>query len=347
MSDASSLDASSSDVSPLDVSPLDVSFDDVAPSYDTVSFLSDYGHADEFVGVVHSVIHQLSPGTSIIDITHGIAPYDIRSAGLTLARSVQYLSPGVIIAAVDPGVGTHRRPIAVEVGNGTAVFIGPDNGVLAPAVGLLGGATRAVWLNDPEHQLPAPGPLFDGRDVFAPAAAHLCNGVPLEVIGEEIDTATLFPGVMAITRVEDGGLVAEVLWVDRYGNAQLNVDPDELDALDVEGDGHFEILLDSGRRTARRVAAFDEIAPGAVALVVDSYGLISLAARQASAAFDLGIDAGHGVTLRPVGAGDGGDAVGDGADAGVAPVAIELGRRGPHAAAGDRSDGPEQSGGAE
>ena len=125
------------------------------------------------------------------------------------------------------------------------------------------------------------------------------------------------------------------------------IDPDELDALDVEGDGHFEILLDSGRRTARRVAAFDEIAPGAVALVVDSYGLISLAARQASAAFDLGIDAGHGVTLRPVGAGDGGDAVGDGADAGVAPVAIELGRRGPHAAAGDRSDGPEQSGGAE
>ena len=335
MSDSTAPDVSSSEVA-VSVEVLDVSFDDVAPGYDTVSFLSDYGHADEFVGVVHSVIHQLSPGASVIDITHGIAPYDIRAAGLTLARSVQYLSPGVIMAVVDPGVGTNRRPIAVEVGNGAAVFIGPDNGVLAPAVGLLGGATRAVWLNDPEHQLPAPGPLFDGRDVFAPAAAHLCNGVPLEAIGEEIDTATLFPGVMAITRVEDGALVAEVLWVDRYGNAQLNVDPDELDALDVDSDGHFEVLVDSGRRTARRVGSFDEIAPGAVALVVDSYGLISLAARQASAATDLGIDAGHGVTLRPV-AGDRTDGGADGGGgAGLAPVAVELGRRDP----GPSSEGP-------
>lgn len=271
---------------------------DDRPSYDTVSFLSDYGYQDEFVGVVHSIIHQLAPGTTIIDITHGVAPYDIRAAGLALARSVQYLSPGVVLAVVDPGVGTHRRPIAVEVGDGRAVFIGPDNGVLAPAVGMLGGATRAVWLNDADHQLPALGPLFDGRDVFAPAAAHLCNGVPLTDLGEELDVATLFPGVLPIPREEDGALVAEVLWVDRYGNAQLNVDPEELDEL---GDGvdHFELVIDGARRAVRRVTAFDQIAEGAVALVVDSYGLIALAARQGSAALDLRIDAGDAVTIRP------------------------------------------------
>jgi S-adenosylmethionine hydrolase len=302
--------------------------DDAGRTYDTVSFLSDYGHADEFVGVVHSVIHQLSPGTRIIDITHGIPPYDVRAAGLTLARSVQYLSPGVIIAVVDPGVGTHRRPIAVEVGDGRAVFIGPDNGVLAPAVGLLGGATRAVWLNDPEYQLPAHGPLFDGRDVFAPAAAHLCNGVPLDELGEVIDTATLFPGVLPITRQEDGALIAEVLWVDRYGNAQLNVDPEELDSL---GGDHFEVLVDHGRRTARRVTAFDEIGVGAVGLVVDSYGLIALAARQASAAEDLGVGPGDAVTLRPI------DDPGD--EAAVTPVRVTFGRRGPGPSGADDPEG--------
>lgn len=270
-----------------------------APGYATVSFLSDYGYQDEFVGVVHSVIHQLAPGATVIDITHGVPPYDIRAAGLTLARSVQYLAPGVILAVVDPGVGTHRRPIAVEVGDGQAVLIGPDNGVLAPAVGMLGGATRAVWLNDAEHQLPAAGPLFDGRDVFAPAAAHLCNGVPLTDLGEELDPATLFPGVLPIAREEAGALVAEVLWVDRYGNVQLNVDPEELDALGGGDGGHVELATGGGRRTVRRVAAFDRIAEGAVALVVDSYGLIALAARQASAARDLGIAAGDAVTLRP------------------------------------------------
>jgi S-adenosylmethionine hydrolase len=280
--------------------------------YDTVSFLSDYGHQDEFVGVVHSVIRQLEPRARVIDITHGIAPYDVRGAGLTLARSVQYLAPGVIMAVVDPGVGGTRRSVAVEVAGGAAVLLGPDNGVLAPAVGMVGGATRAVWLNDPDHQLPAHGPTFDGRDVFAPAAAHLCSGVPLEELGEVIDPAGLLPGVMPLTREEEGALVAEVLWVDRYGNAQLNVDPEELDAM---GD-HFEVLVDAGRRSARRATTFADITTGGIGLIVDSYGLIALAAQQASAAEDLGVGPGDPVTLRPV----------DGPD--PAPgIPVELGRR--------------------
>lgn len=269
----------------------------VGPRYSTVSFLSDYGNRDEFVGIVHSVIHQLAPGTTVIDITHGIDPYDVRAAGLTLARSVQYLAPGVIVAVVDPGVGTRRRPVAIEVGDGRAIFVGPDNGLLAPAVGMLGGATRAVVLDNPEYQLAAAGSLFDGRDVFAPAAAHLCNGVALDELGEVVDPATLYPGLLPLTREEDGAVIAQVLWVDRFGNVQLNVDPDELDSL---GGDHFEVLLDDRRRTARRVGAFDQIGVGAVALVVDSYGLIALAARQDSAARDLGVAAGDAVTLRPI-----------------------------------------------
>ena len=139
--------------------------------YDTVSFLSDYGTSDEFVGVVHSVIRSIAPDVRVIDLTHDIAPYDVRAGALALARSVPYLAPGVVVGVVDPAVGTSRRPIAVEVGDGDSVLVGPDNGLLAPAVAMCGGATRAVELNDAQWHLPSPGATFAGRDVFAPVAA--------------------------------------------------------------------------------------------------------------------------------------------------------------------------------
>src|SRR5690606_9165 len=116
-----------------------------------------------------------------------IAPHDVRGGGLALARAAQYLCPGVVLAVVDPGVGTDRRAVAVEVGGGQSVLVGPDNGLLAPAVAMSGGATRAVELTNTDYQLPAPGPTFAGRDVFAPAAAHICLGTPLEDLGPEVD----------------------------------------------------------------------------------------------------------------------------------------------------------------
>ena len=131
--------------------------------FDTISFLSDYGTTDEFVGVVHSVVRQLAPEVRVIDITHHVPAHDVRSGGLTLARSAQYLAPGVVLAVVDPGVGSSRRAIAVEVGDGASILVGPDNGLLAPAVAMVGGATRAVSLDELDYQLLAPGPTFAGR----------------------------------------------------------------------------------------------------------------------------------------------------------------------------------------
>src|SRR5690606_17103974 len=104
----------------------------MAARFDTISFLSDYGTADEFVGVVKSVIRSIAPHTTVADITHEIRPYDVRGGSLALARSAQYLCPGVVLAVVDPGVGTDRRAVAVEVGGGQSYLIGPDNGLLAP-----------------------------------------------------------------------------------------------------------------------------------------------------------------------------------------------------------------------
>ena len=268
----------------------------MALRYDTISFLSDFGHADEFVGVVHSVIRQMAPDAKVIDITHEVPPYDVRAGGLALGRACQYLAPGVVIAVVDPGVGSARRAIAVEVGDGQSVLLGPDNGVLAAAVAIVGGATRAVWLNDPEYHLEAAGSLFDGRDVFAPVAAHLCNGVPLEQLGESIEPAGLLPGTLPISEESDGGITAEVLWVDHYGNVQLNADPGELDALG----SIFELRIDTTVRTVRRTSNFREIGTGAIGMVIDSYGALALVCNRASAADELSIGTGDAITLTPL-----------------------------------------------
>ncbi len=256
--------------------------------FDTISFLSDFGLADEFVGVVHSVVRSIAPHVTVVDITHGIAPHDTRAGGLALARAAGYLNPGVVLAVVDPGVGTERRPVAIEVGDGASVLVGPDNGLLAPAVGMVGGATRAVELASDDHRLPSLGSTFDGRDLFAPAAAHLCNGVPMSELGPEIDPATLVPGVLPVSREEDGGLVGEVLWIDRFGNCQINIDPADVEQLGAE----LRLTIAGAHHTAVACDAYDRIAAGRVGLVIDSSGLLSIAVARASAASELGLTEG-------------------------------------------------------
>lgn len=261
--------------------------------YDTITFLSDYGLVDEFVGVVHSVIRSIAPEAAVVDLTHGIAPYDVRGGGLALARSVEHLCPGVVLAVVDPAVGTSRRPIAVEVGDGASVLVGPDNGVLAPAVALCGGATRAVEITNPAYVLSTEAATFDGRDVFAPAAAHLCLGVDLAELGPPIDPISLFPAMVPLTREEEGRLHAEVLWVDRYGNAQLNVDPEELEGYDDT----VLLVMDDGNRSARRTDTFATLEPDQLGLIVDSYGLVAVVLDRTSAAAELGLSTGSAVTI--------------------------------------------------
>jgi S-adenosylmethionine hydrolase len=262
--------------------------------FDTITFLSDYGTGDEFVGVVHSVIRSIAPHVSVIDLTHEIPAYDVRAGSLTLGRAAQYLCPGVVLAVVDPGVGTMRRGVAVEVGGGQSYLIGPDNGLLASAVAMCGGATAAVELANPEYQLEAPGPTFAGRDVFAPAAAHLCLGVPLDQLGPPIDPLSLLPGLLPLTREEDGALIAEVLWVDRFGNAQLNVDPEEVARFGAA----VQLRWAEDIRTARVAHTYEGIEPGQIGLVVDSYGMLSVCLGRRSAAAELGMPVGTEVTMQ-------------------------------------------------
>jgi S-adenosylmethionine hydrolase len=261
--------------------------------FDTITFLSDYGRADEFVGVVHSVIRSIAPDVEVVDLTHEIPPYDVRAASLTLGRAAQYLCPGVVLAVVDPGVGTPRRGVAIEVGGGQSYLVGPDNGLLASAVAMSGGATAAAELTNPQYQLAAPGPTFAGRDVFAPAAAHLCLGVPLSELGPPVDPLSLLPGLLPLAREEAGTIIAEVLWVDRYGNCQLNVDPDDITHL---GDA-VQLRWGDDVRTAARTRTYEGIDPGQVGLVVDSYGMLSVCLGRRSAAAELRMPVHTEVTL--------------------------------------------------
>jgi hypothetical protein len=287
------------------------------PRFDTVSFMTDYGLRDEFVGVVKSVIRSIAPHVTVVDITHDIPPYSVKAGSLTLARSVQYLCPGVVLAVIDPGVGGARRGVAIEVGDGESYLVGPDNGLLAPAVGLVGGATAAVELNNPDYQLAAPGATFAGRDIFGPAAAYLCAGVPLDELGDTIDPASLLPGVIPLPREEEGALVGQVLWVDHYGNCQLNLGPEQIedwgDRVQLRWSGP-----DAGVRMVKRTASFEDLGKGQVGLVVDSYGLLAVAVAQGSAADLLGIAANDEVALVPLG-----DEPEDAADPVTVPVTLE------------------------
>jgi S-adenosylmethionine hydrolase len=266
-----------------------------------ISFLSDYGRTDEFVGVCHAVMVDIAPDARIVDITHDIPPFDIRAGALALVRAVQYLPDGVVLAIVDPGVGTDRRCIAVEVEGG--VLVGPDNGLLAPAVTMLGGPVAVVALENASFQLPAPGPTFAGRDIMAPAAAHLARGVALSEFGAAVDPASLAPGLVPLPREDDDGtIVGEVLWVDRYGNCQLNVAPEQLVARGVDPGGIVGVRIGEEERRARWTHTFAEAKASELVVLVDSYGMCTLAFDQRSAAHQLKLKAGVTVTITTPGA---------------------------------------------
>ena len=264
-----------------------------------VSFLSDFGIADEFVGVVHGVIARIAPGVRVLDVTHGIRRGDVQSGALALLRAVQYLPNGVVLAVVDPGVGTDRAAIAVETEWG--FLVGPDNGLLAPAVAMVGGAGRAVRLEDPRFRLPGGGDTFAGRDVFAPAAAVLASGeASLDDLGPDFPVHHLTPLLLPLPSVEGEAVRGEVVWEDGFGNLQTNVSPEDLAAIGAAPGHHLVLDFGIARHGVPWAAAYGDVGEGELLAHVDSAGQIAVAVRGGSAAATLGIGVGRSVTIRSV-----------------------------------------------
>jgi S-adenosyl-L-methionine hydrolase (adenosine-forming) len=256
-----------------------------------IVFLTDYGLADEFVGVCHGVMVGIAPDVRVIDLTHAIPRQDVMRGALTLGRATQYMpDDAVYVAVVDPGVGSERRSVGVRAASGS-VLVGPDNGVLSLAWEALGGAEEAVEIASDRVLLHPVSRTFHGRDVFAPAAAHLAAGIALADIGPKIPVEELrvleLPGPM----VSSDAIGARVTGVDGFGNVQLNVTPADLDAA-----GLGPVLNVRGRQ-APRVGIFADVEEGSLAAIVDSQGQLALVVNRGSAADALGLAIGKTVVL--------------------------------------------------
>jgi S-adenosyl-L-methionine hydrolase (adenosine-forming) len=255
----------------------------------TITFLSDYGLEDDFVGVCHAVIAGLCPEARVIDLVHRVPRGDVRAGALILRAALPYLPVGVHLAVVDPGVGTARRGVALRTKDGR-LLVGPDNGLLAPAAALAGGVVEAVDLACSPFALSRVSATFHGRDVFAPVAARLAGGAAPSEAGAELDPSSLVALKLPLAKVVDGVLVAHVLYVDRFGNVQLDVEEPPFDV-----GGVYEVTAGSGRGRSERVRyvrTFAEAGPGELLLYEDADGRLAVAVNQGDAAgrLDLAVD---------------------------------------------------------
>lgn len=265
-----------------------------------ITFLSDYGYDDEFAGLCKAVIARIAPDATVIDLTHGIRRHAVAEGAAVLAKALPYTAPGVHLAIVDPGVGSERRGVAVRVKDESRILVGPDNGLLAPAVERLGGALAAADISLSEFRLEPVSATFHGRDLFAPVVARLAAGETLEDAGEAIDPRSLAASRATEPRIERGSVVAHVVYVDRYGNAALDLDHARLPDTGLRL-GH-RVWVASGGITLDAVYSltFSDVAAGQLILYEDPYRSIALAVNRGSAAEVLDLAAGVEVTLRPV-----------------------------------------------
>jgi S-adenosylmethionine hydrolase len=260
-----------------------------------ITFLTDFGLQDDFVGTCHGVMKRIAPDVEIIDITHGISPQAVLQGALTLANTLPFMPAGVHLAVVDPGVGGARRALALRDGEGR-IHVGPDNGLLIPAAEKLGGIAEAHELTNPEYALESVSRTFHGRDLFAPAAAHLSLGVPLAELGPPLDPDALAHLDLPQPEIGTSRINCTVLSIDRFGNVQLNLDRSHLDQAGIVPGTRIEVQVGTERYYAVAARTFADARRGDLILYEDAYRNLSIAISGGNAAEMLGI--GEGQSLR-------------------------------------------------
>jgi S-adenosyl-L-methionine hydrolase (adenosine-forming) len=263
-----------------------------------VTLLTDYGRDDDFVGVCHGVIRRIHPDAQIVDITHGVARYAVRQGALVLRNTLPYMPVGVHVAVVDPQVGTERRAVALRTEDGR-ILVGPDNGLLSLAWPRCGGIDMAVDVTRSPHRLEPVSATFHGRDIFAPVAAHLARGAELADAGDQLDEAELLTVQLPEPRLEDGTLVGHALVVDRFGNASLNVDHDDMAGTGITLGNTVEIEVAGERYLATYAQTFADVRPGELIVYEDSYRTLAVAINRGDAAATLALRPDAEVRLRP------------------------------------------------
>jgi S-adenosylmethionine hydrolase len=261
-----------------------------------ITFLTDFGLQDDFVGTCHGVMKRIAPEVDIIDITHGIPPQGVLQGALTLANTLPFMPEGVHLAVVDPGVGGARRPLVLRDASGR-VYVGPDNGLLIPAAEKLGGITEARELANPDYALESVSRTFHGRDLFAPAAAHLALGVPLGELGPPVDPDALVRLDIPQPDVGTTRIHSTVLSIDRFGNIGLNLDRAHLEEAGVVPGTRVELQTGPERYYAVAARTFADARPGDIILYEDAYRNISIAINGGNAAEMFGIREGQDIRI--------------------------------------------------
>jgi S-adenosylmethionine hydrolase len=262
-----------------------------------ITFLTDFGLQDDFVGTCHGVMKRIAPDVDVIDVTHGIGPGHILQGALVLKNALPYMPVGVHLAVVDPGVGGARRPLALRDAEGR-LYVGPDNGLLIPAAERFGGVAEAHELANPKYALDSVSRTFHGRDLFSPAAAHLALGVPLQELGPPVDPDALARVELPQPEVGHSRIRATVLAVDRFGNVALNLTRDHLEKASIVPGTRVELASKGNRFFAVAARTFDDASPGDLILYEDSYRNLAVAVSRGSAAAVLGAGEGSEILIR-------------------------------------------------
>ncbi len=272
-----------------------------------ISFLSDYGHADEFVGVCHGVIAMRCPLARLIDISHGVPRHDVRAGALMLRAALAYMPVGVHLAVVDPGVGAGdggaagrgaRRALALRSVTDGRLFVGPDNGLLALACEDRGGVAEAVDIGASPVRLQPLSRTFHGRDIFAPVAAALAAGAPLQELGEPLEVDSLVRLDLPVASVAAGLLRAHVVHADTFGNLVLDATPAQLATLGEPG-AELRVIRGTREQPASWVGAYADVAAGELLVYEDARGMVAVAVNRGSAADVLGAAPDDELELRP------------------------------------------------
>ena len=261
-----------------------------------ITFLTDFGLEDDFVGTCHGVMKRIAPEVEIIDITHGIAPQSILQGALILANTTPFLPECVHLAVVDPGVGSDRRALALRAGN--RLFVGPDNGLLIPAAEKVGGVDAAHEITNREYMLEPVSATFHGRDVFGPAAAHLASGVDIGQFGPAIQPESLVRLELPQPEISQRRIRATCLYIDRFGNMQLNLTSDDLRRCGVEPGHKVEVEHTGNHYFAVAARTFADARGGEIILYLDAYENVALAITGGNAAETLSATAGADLRIR-------------------------------------------------
>jgi S-adenosylmethionine hydrolase len=264
-----------------------------------ITFLSDYGTSDDFAGVCRAVIARIAPGTQVIDLTHGIGRHDVRQGAGILADAVPYGPVAVHLAIVDPGVGGPRRAVAVRCATDGHIFVGPDNGLLPPAIDCFGGAAEVVDISASPFRLDSPSATFHGRDLFAPVAANLALGADLAEAGIPIDPGSLQRQPASTPRLEQLRALAHADRIDGFGNIALDLTSEDLFGHPLAGAGRVSVGSRSRRLTASRAESFDDVPEGGALFYEDSSGRMAVAINRGDASEVLRIRNGDLVELEP------------------------------------------------